>query len=252
MSCCHALLVCPAVSAAASTRLRAGRWAAASLRRKLLATAAVALATLAFFGPSHAWDADRMVRAAALHGPRAQAATRELQQLLAVVSDGEVSIRLEAVNGHFNRRIVFAEDAVVWQQADFWASPIETLAKGEGDCEDYAIAKYFSLVAAGVPVASLRLVYVRATLGATPSLPARSTAHMVLAYYAGRNDDPLILDNLVPDIRPASRRTDLTPVFSFNSEGLWQGAGQDSAGDPLLRLSRWREVVSKARAEGFL
>ncbi len=256
MSCCHALLVCPAASAPgsalASPRAAVRRRAAASLRRRLGATAVAALVTLAFFGPSRAWDADRMLRAASLHGPRAQAATRDLQQLLAVVSDGEVSIRLEAVNAHFNRRITFAEDTLVWQQADFWASPIETLAKGEGDCEDYAIAKYFSLVAAGVPVASLRLVYVRATLAATQSLPARSMAHMVLAYYGERNEDPLILDNLVPDIRPASRRADLTPVFSFNSDGLWQGAGQESAGDPLLRLSRWREVVGKARAEGFL
>jgi hypothetical protein len=44
----------------------------------------------------------------------------------------------------------------------------------------------------------------------------------------------------------------LQPVFSFNSEGLWQGVGGQSAGDPLARLSRWREVLAKARAEGFL
>ncbi len=262
MSCCDVLLVCPPASAsavavtAAPTRARAcaarRRGRAASLRRWLVTAGAVLFATLALLGTSRAWDADRMLRAASLHGPRAQASTRDLQQLLAVVSDGEVSVRLDAVNGHFNRRIAFAEDTVVWQQADFWASPIETLAKGEGDCEDYAIAKYFSLVAAGVPVASLRLVYVRAILAALPTVPARSVAHMVLAYYPERSEDPLILDNLVQEIKPASRRADLTPVFSFNSEGLWQGAGQDSAGDPLLRLSRWREVVRKARAEGFL
>ena len=47
------------------------------------------------------------------------------------------------------------------------------------------------------------------------------------------------------------KRPDLTPVFSFNSEGLWQGTGSTSAGDPVSRLSRWREVIAKARAEGF-
>ena len=75
---------------------------------------------------------------------------------------------------------------------------------------------------------------------------------MVLAYYAAPNAEPLILDSLVTEVRPASRRPDLTPVFSFNSEGLWQGVGAQSAGDPVARLSRWREVLLKVKEEGFL
>jgi hypothetical protein len=75
---------------------------------------------------------------------------------------------------------------------------------------------------------------------------------MVVAYYARGADEPQILDNLVGDIRPASLRPDLTPVFSFNTDGLWQGAGKVAEGDPLARLSRWRDVVRKARTEGFL
>ncbi|MGS0756971.1 transglutaminase-like cysteine peptidase, partial [Roseateles sp. GG27B] len=133
----------------------------------------------------------------------------------------------------------------VWGQVDYWASPLESLDKGRGDCEDYAIAKYFSLLSAGVPVAKLRLVYVRALLG------GRSVAHMVLAYYAQPGAEPLILDNLLPDVRPASQRPDLQPVFSFNSEGLWQGVGSITAGDPVARLSQWRELLTKVQAEGF-
>jgi len=76
-------------------------------------------------------------------------------------------------------------------------------------------------------------------------------AHMVLAWYATPDAEPLILDNLITEVRPASRRPDLTPVFSFNSDGLWQGVGPQAAGDPSVRLSRWREVLAKARAEGF-
>jgi hypothetical protein len=74
---------------------------------------------------------------------------------------------------------------------------------------------------------------------------------MVLAYYASPGAEPLILDNLIGELRPASRRPDLAPVFSFNSDGLWQGTGSQTAGDPLARMSRWREVLTKARAEGF-
>jgi len=54
----------------------------------------------------------------------------------------------------------------------------------------------------------------------------------------------------VGEIRTASKRPDLAPVFSFNAEGLWQGVGKADAGDPVARLSRWRDVLSKARQEG--
>lgn len=158
----------------------------------------------------------------------------------------DVPAQLQAVNQFFNARIEFATDEQAWGQADYWASPLEALAKGRGDCEDYAIAKYFSLVATGMPAARLRLVYVRAQIDDGPA-----QAHMVLAYHP-QGGDVLILDNLVDAVLPAAQRSDLEPVFSFNSEGLWQGAGKVSAGDPRLRLTRWREVLHKARAEGFL
>lgn len=204
---------------------------------------------LAAFGHLQAspWDDDRMAQAAQQLGPAAVAALPSLRPALMQAAEMPEEDRLRFVNDFFNRRIRFKDDQAVWGQIDYWASPLETLARGEGDCEDFAIAKYFSLVAAGTPVARLRLVYVRAQLrgGGPPQ------AHMVLAYHASPQADPLILDNLVPDVRPATRRPDLVPVFSFNGEGLWQGVGAERAGDPVARLSRWREVLAKARAEGF-
>ena len=149
---------------------------------------------------------------------------------------------------------MFGEDLEVWQQVDYWASPLETLNQGQGDCEDYAIAKYFSLLALGIPTAKLRLVYVRAQIDgphAAASAPPQAQPHMVLAYYAQPHAEPLILDNLAPDVQLASQRPDLTPVFSFNSQGLWQGPGLQRVSDPVTGLSRWREVLARARAEGF-
>jgi predicted transglutaminase-like cysteine proteinase len=156
--------------------------------------------------------------------------------------------QLTALNQFFNRRIEFRDDSEVWGQHDYWASPLELLSRAQGDCEDFAIAKYFTLLALGMPSSKLRMVYVRVRLGG-PGGPTR--AHMVLAFYATSGAEPLILDNLISDVRPASRRPDLEPVFSFNSDGLWQGVGSQSAGDPVSRLSRWRDVLAKARAEGF-
>ena len=206
----------------------------------------IVIAVVAFH--PRAWDAERMLAAAQKQGPRALAGARALQSVMHSASEADDDGKLQALNQFFNRRVQSREDIDIWGQVDYWASPLEMLEKGAADCEDFAIAKYFSLVALGMPVHKLRLVYVRAQLGGAGG-PVQ--AHMVLAYYATPNAEPLILDNLISDIRPAGRRADLSPVFSFNSEGLWQGVGAQTAGDPTARLSRWREILVKARAEGF-
>ncbi len=154
--------------------------------------------------------------------------------------------KLRTVNEFFNRRIAFDDDISIWQQSDYWATPLETLGSGRADCEDFSIAKYYSLLALGIPNGKLRLVYVRARLEG-PAGPYVQ-AHMVLAYYATPGAEPLVLDNLRPEILPASRRTDLSPIFSFNSAGLWQGTGNQSS---KSNLSRWQDLLSRARAEGF-
>lgn len=196
-----------------------------------------------------AWEADRLLQLATRHGGQTLHLAQSLNEMIHQVSRQDDDIRLQAINQFFNRRLLFREDIETWGQIDYWASPLEFMEKGQGDCEDYAIGKYFSLIASGMPPTRLRLVYVKAIFGGQASL---QQAHMVLAYYPSSGADPLILDNLIGDIRPASRRPDLIPVFSFNSEGLWQGTQGPGAGDAVARLSRWREVLVKARDQGFL
>jgi hypothetical protein len=76
---------------------------------------------------------------------------------------------------------------------------------------------------------------------------------MVLAYYPTPNAEPLLLDNLVPEIRSASQRPDLQPVFSFNSEAIWGGvAGNAPKGmRGTGQLSRWQDVLNRTRNEGI-
>jgi len=220
------------------------------LRQFVFGVATLLLAWLvAAPAPLRARDSERLQASARQLGPQAVVGLRALEPVLDAASELDDAGKLLAVNQFFNRRIRFREDIEVWGLEDYWASPLELLSKGEGDCEDFAIAKYFSLLALGMPAAQLRLVYVRARLAGSPG---RLQAHMVLAHYAGPGAEPTILDNLVPEVLPAAQRSDLTPVFSFNSDGLWQGIGAQAAGDPLARLTRWREVLAKARAEGFL
>lgn len=173
------------------------------------------------------------------------------RNLVAGLSGAQDAERLKRVNDFFNRQIRFGEDIEIWGQLDYWATPLETLGRGAGDCEDFAIAKYYSLKEGGVAPEKLRLIYVRAKVGSSDSAP--SQAHMILAYYAQPDAEPLVLDNLIGDIRPASRRPDLVPVFSFNSEGVFAGSsGKDVT--PVAgtsRLSRWEDLLRRARAEGF-
>jgi predicted transglutaminase-like cysteine proteinase len=228
--------------------------------------------------PAPGWN-DDLLRAAALRlGPDGQRALPALQGLLQalqqadatpdplshrrgagwrapppadVLPDGDAA-RLWLVNRFFNERVRFASDLDTWGREDHWTTPLELLARGQGDCEDYAIAKYAVLVATGMPSARLRLVYVRAQLPpARAGGAVRTEPHMVLAYQATLDAEPLILDNLRPDIVPAGQRSDLQPVFSFNSEGLWDAATAQPAGHPLQRISRWREVLARLRAEGL-
>ncbi len=157
--------------------------------------------------------------------------------------------QLERVNQYFSDSVTYKTDDEVWNQSDYWASPAEFLAKRVGDCEDYAIAKYIFLLKLGVADEKLRLIYVKAKIGG-----ARSTvtqAHMVLGYYATPDSQPLILDSLISEVLPARQRTDLMPVFSFNSTGVWAPGQKKSSGSSSAKLSRWRSVLSKINAEGI-
>ncbi|WP_431589778.1 transglutaminase-like cysteine peptidase [Aquabacterium sp.] len=203
------------------------------------------LASLMLGAAGSAFESQKIMAAAQRMGPATSAQAQALIQEIAEVASVDEVSRLKRLNTFFNRRVDYREDREVWGQVDYWATPLEMLNKGAGDCEDYAIGKYLSLIAAGVSPAKMRLVYVRAEVGGA------ILAHMVLAYYPEPMAEPLILDNLITDIRPASRRPDLAPVFSFNAEGLWQGVGSTTAGDPVARLSRWRELLTKTRAEGW-
>ncbi len=156
--------------------------------------------------------------------------------------------QLRRVNEFFNRRVRFVDDVEAWGQADYWATPLEVLARGVGDCEDFVIAKYFSLRDLGVSDARLRLTYVKARVGGPGS--SVFLAHMVLSYYPTPDSVPLILDNLIRDIRPASSRPDLAPVYSFNSQGIFVGTANQVA-SPVDRVSRWPELLVRMRAEGY-
>ncbi|UYG01998.1 transglutaminase-like cysteine peptidase [Halomonas sp. LR3S48] len=183
-----------------------------------------------------------------LYGSSGLAILEEWFALLDRLQGADLDIQLREVNDFFNRRVRWLEDVQIWGAEDYWATPLETMGKRQGDCEDYSIAKYVTLKELGVPGSRLRMIYVRARIGRSQIVQA----HMVLGYYETPTAVPQILDNLVPSITPATQRTDLDPVFSFNSEGLWAGSSSQSRADPVARLSRWRNVIERMQQQGFI
>lgn len=195
-------------------------------------------------------DLDRMQRLASeRYGAPGLETVTAWRQVLADSAGLDTETKLARINTFFNRRIRFLDDQVVWGTKDYWATPLDTLGRGAGDCEDYSISKYVSLLLLGVPKEQLRLIYVRAQIGGASS--SVTQAHMVLGYYPTPDAEPLILDNLIGDVRAAARRPDLFPVFSFNSAGLWTAGATTSSGDPTARLSRWRAALERMREEGL-
>lgn len=183
---------------------------------------------------------------ASRYGAKGSQSVSSWLQLLRSPAPALEKDRLTLANDFWNRALLSGEDAIIWKQADYWSTPLESLGKGAGDCEDYVIGKYFTLLAQGVPASKLRFIYVRARIGGPAS--SSQVAHMVLGYYETPNAVPLVLDSLISTILPATQRRDLTPVFSFNADGVYVD-GKPAA--PVDRLSRWRDLLQRMEREGI-
>lgn len=190
------------------------------------------------------WVPERLVsRAQTEYGARAHQSVKSWRLNMQTLSSLSVGEKIQQVNAFFNRAVPYKSDIEHWGKDDYWATPFESLVTAGGDCEDYVIAKYYTLTQLGVRSEQLRITYVNA-------IEVRQ-AHMVLAYYPTPDAIPLVLDNLNPNILPADQRTDLIPVYSFNVDGLWletqSGAGV-RMGTPN-KLDSWVDLRLRMREQ---
>ncbi|PID47916.1 MAG: transglutaminase [Proteobacteria bacterium] len=146
------------------------------------------------------------------YGKMASLREKSLKQLMQILSSKSEQEKIKKVNDFFNQ-FIFTTDEKMWNKSDYWATRSEFLGKGGGDCEDFVIAKYFTLKELGVSTDKLYFTYVRAL--------KLNQAHMVLSYFKTPYSMPLVLDNIQKDILPANLRNDLAPVYSFNGEKLF-------------------------------
>ena len=188
-------------------------------------------------------DDKTLLEAEKNYGVEAKNRIIDLTKLLNQINGKTELEKLEAVNSFFNR-INFKTDPEVWKEKDYWATRTEFLSVADGDCEDYAIAKYFSLRQLGISSEKIFLTYVKAV--------KLRQAHMVMTYFDSPKKPPLILDNLNPLILPATEREDLHPIFNFNGEKIYR-AKQRGLGRVIpsgkVNLSKWTNLILKIKKE---
>lgn len=164
-----------------------------------------------------------------------------LLQLMNKYENAKEIQKIIKVNDFFNK-IQYGFDIKVWNVEDYWATRDEFLGKGIGDCEDYAIAKYFTLAQMGVSTSKLYMTYVKAL--------KFNRAHMVLSYFKQPKKIPLVLDNYDHRLLPANKRTDLKPVASFNGDNLYlakqRGLGKVVPGGNN-KNQKWLKLLNKIK-----
>ena len=178
------------------------------------------------------------------YGEMAERRLRAWQKLIDDIAGLEEDEKLYRVNKFFNQ-IRFIDDIKHWRKKDYWATPVEFLITNGGDCEDFSIAKYYTLRQVGVPLEKLSIAYVKAL--------RLNQAHMVLTYYSKPSATPLVLDNLIAEIKPANRRRDLQHVYSFNGDNLWlskKGRRSTLVGTSD-QLKPWVQLKSRMENQDF-
>lgn len=145
---------------------------------------------------------DRALRSGAL-------APVEWSRLVAELSGLGFRKKIERANAGINR-YPYVPSQLNWGRPDYWETPAEFLVK-YGQCQDYAVTKYFLLRAAGVPADRLRVVVVR-------DLRTRS-AHAVLV--TDPHGERLLLDNQIRRVVPFATVHRYQPLYALNEEGWW-------------------------------
>ncbi len=138
------------------------------------------------------------------YGPRAKNRLEGYYEFLNKIKTKPVDEQLRGINGFFNR-FLYKKDIHNWNRSEYWANLREFIGAGAGDCEDYAIAKYFTLLQLGIPQTKLKITYSKLM----DKRYKKMIPHMVLSYFEEPYSEPLILDNAIKEIIPLSKRADL-------------------------------------------
>lgn len=170
------------------------------------------------------------------HAPAARVMQAQLRRASVLSGLGEAAT-LDRVNQWVNRQIAYVDDDRNYQQRDFWATAEETMARGRGDCEDYAILKMHMLRAAGIAEDRMKLVLLRDL--------AINADH---AFLLVRSEaDWVVLDNMTDRIYDGRQANAVRPIMSFSGNQRWVHGYRDTAAPMVIAAA----ATPKASATAF-
>lgn len=178
--------------------------------------------------------------------PKQKAITIRLVKYLNLkkkIKDFRLIKKLSHVNAFYNK-ILPVNDSLKYKVDDHWATPKEFLINGKGDCEDYAIAKYFTLLEAGIPKEKLFLSVVK--------VKGEANYHMILLYIENKKSTPLVLDNLSFKVIPFNIRKKLEPKFIFNEFGAYTLKDKKIYKKARInwgKINKWQKLLNRVYKE---
>ena len=141
-------------------------------------------------------------------GPAFQQWQRELAQFEGLSDKAKIA----AVHKYVQAKFKYRSDYKVWGKTDYWATPVESFEMGYGDCDDFAIAKYFTLKALGFDERNMRVVILRDNI--------KQEIHAVLTVDLA--EQVYVLDNQQRSVKTDSELASYQPIYSINGRGWWK------------------------------
>lgn len=168
-------------------------------------------------------------RFAQRYGDQAAQRLAGWKELMRIHRDSPELEKLRKVNAYFND-LPWVSDEKHWGKRDYWATPLEMMGTYGGDCEDYSVAKFITLVHMGVDPMRMRITYVRA--------PKLRQPHMVVAYYSKPGAQPLILDALATRFNTDERLAVNLSASAVQDADFVRWLSGRLAGEPRARCER--------------
>lgn len=143
-------------------------------------------------------------------------------------------VKLDSVNNFFNE-YKYISDRDLYKKEDYWATRKEFIVNGAGDCEDFVVAKYFTLLELGIEESKLSILHVL----------LNNQYHLVLGYQEDISSNILILDSSNKTILPLLRRDDL---IVLNRLELIDLSNKKLALEDIKGLSnyKWSSIYKKS------
>ncbi|MEA3371577.1 MAG: transglutaminase-like cysteine peptidase, partial [Campylobacterota bacterium] len=162
----------------------------------------------------------------------------DYQKTMLLHKNDSKELQLKRMNLYLNTLLPQYDD-VVNNKLDSWATPKEFLTVGYGDCEDYVIIKYYSLIRLGFDEKKLFITRVKEKY--------RGGLHMVLTYFKEKNKPPLVLDNLSFKILDLKTRSDIEAEVFINSTGVYKATSDFKLIKIAKKYKEFEELKTKVK-----